>query len=340
MASLNQIDRDARGLKGAKERGEGGGIAKAASAARRDPFCDKDILGAQGFYETANFLLVYNSKALTDGHALIITRRHVLGLLDLTTSETKELFDVLNRALPAVLDLYNNGSMAYDLKIRSGEFSGRTVNHFHVHIIPRKKVNDGNGGTEFERIYEMSLQNLDRPFLDSIEDDVKALRSRMNAQNTNDMVFGPSIEGRGLDGALLDNIFYESKHFVALCHPSPVIEGQAILVPKRDVAGMLELTEEERNDLMITYARVMKTLLEQYGDKSRSYVTSMQVGGYDNMPIERLHINLIPRSESDRYSGHDDDMYYDLYEKADQKQVLTKEEVLAEVRSLKGLERR
>ena len=281
-----------------------------------------------------HFTVIYNKKVLTDGHSLIITKRHAQGLLDLTAAEVRELFDMINQALPAILDVYNNGERAYDIKIRSGEYSGRTVDHFHVHLIPRKRIPDGNGGTERERIYEKNLQNPDRPVLEDFKNELTRIRRGMDGS-------GPAVafaaSGPGAAHVGLDKVFYESRHFVALYHPAPIIEGKALLVPKRDISDFLELTRVEQRDFARTYAKVMNMLLDVYGDDSRSYITSMQTGGYNNMPLERLHVHLIPRSKSDRYVGRDDDIYYDMYEGKGGTPIMTESEIRKEVESLRRL---
>lgn len=302
--------------------------------AGKDPFCMKEILREQGCYDGDHFTVLYNKKALTEGHTLIITKRHTLGLLDLTAGEAKELFDMIGKVLPVLLDTYNNGERAYDLKIRSGEFSGRTVNHFHLHLIPRKRVPREGGGTEYERIYEKSLQNIDRPFLDDISNDLRRLRRGLNNPDRSAATSEAGSSHSELGVNLRKNIFYESEYFFALYHPAPVIEGQVLLVPKRDISDFLELSGREREDFAYAYSKVMAMLLKRYGNGSRSYITSMQTGGYDNMPLNRLHINLIPRTKGDRYAGHDDDMYYDIYERKTGGAVMTGGEIEKEVKSL------
>ncbi len=307
--------------------------ALAERTAHKDPFCMKQVLRKQSVHEGEHFVALYNSKALTDGHSLIITRRHILGLLDLQPAEVKELFDMISTVLPVILDTYNNGERTYDLKIRSGEFSGRTVNHFHVHLIPRRKVSAAGGGTEYERIYAKNLQNVDRPFLDDIENDLAMLRCGL--QNPKQAPRSMPVARKEIDAALSANIFYESSHFVAMYHPKPVIRGQALLVPKRDVSDFMELDDEERMDFAITYSKIMNLLLKVYGDESRSYITSMQTGEYEGRPIDRLHVNLIPRSRNDRYSGRDDEMYLDIYERGNMPPVLDADQIKAETEVLR-----
>ena len=303
----------------------------------KDPFCIREIVRDQSCYNGKYFTVIYNKKALTEGHSLIITKRHALGLLDLTADETKELFEMVNKVLPVLLGIYNNGEQAYDLKIRSGEFSGRTVNHFHIHLLPRKRVPKDVGGFEYERIYEKSLQNIDRPFLDDISNDLKILGRGLNTRVQDQAVKVVAVGGNArseLDAQLLKNVFYESMHFIAMYHPAPVIKGQVLLVPKRDVSDLLALNQEEREDFARAYTTVMTALLKKYGNGSRSYITSMQTGGYENMPLDRLHINLIPRSKGDRYAGRDDEMYYDIYERKNNQAIMTSEEICKEVKAL------
>ncbi len=311
--------------------------SSAVAKTGRDPFCMKDIIRKQGVHEGRHFTTLYNSKALTEGHSLIVTHRHIRGLLDLKAVEVKELFDMIGEVLPVILDTYANGDRAYDLKIRSGDASGRTVDHFHVHLIPRKQVPAKNGGTEHERIYSKSLENLNRPFIDDIENDLRMLRRGL----MNPVPATRASAGVGsyteLSEDLRANIFYESEHFVALFHPKPVIEGQVLLIPKRDISDFLELSGKERMDFARTYAKIMNLLIDVYGDETRSYITSMQTGGYDNMPVDRLHINLIPRSKSDRYAGRDDDMYYHIYESPNLAPVMTADEIKRAVDSLRRL---
>ena len=311
--------------------------SSAVATTDRDPFCMKDVIRKQSVHDGSHFTALYNSKALTEGHSLIVTHRHIMGLLDLKAAEVKELFDMIGTVLPVILDTYAEGGRAYDLKIRSGDASGRTVNHFHVHLIPRKLVQAEDGGTEHERIYSKSLENLNRPFLDDIENDLRMLRRGLSKQVLATRT-PPEVGNHPELGAeLRANVFYESKHFVALFHPKPVIEGQTLLIPKRDVSDFLELSDEERRDFARIYAKIMNLLIKVYGDETRSYITSMQTGGYGNMPIDRLHINLIPRSKSDRYAGRDDDMYYDIYESPNLAVVMNADEIKSAVESLRRL---
>ena len=76
------------------------------------------------------------------GHILVIPKAHVTSLL--TCDETTAL-DVM-RTVKKVSDhlVQNCGYDGVDIMSANGEAAGQSLDHFHVHIIPRKH-NDGLG---------------------------------------------------------------------------------------------------------------------------------------------------------------------------------------------------
>jgi ATP adenylyltransferase len=84
---------------------------------------------------------------VTSGHTLIIARRHMAEYFDLYRSERLAIDDLLQarrRALLAV-DATIEG---FNIGVNSGAAAGQTVNHVHVHLIPRRggDVHDPRGG--------------------------------------------------------------------------------------------------------------------------------------------------------------------------------------------------
>jgi len=72
---------------------------------------------------------------VSPGHTLVIPKRHVGSLTDLTPEEAKALWALLSVAR-ARLDeeLRPDG---YNLGVNDGRAAGQTVMHLHVHLIPR-----------------------------------------------------------------------------------------------------------------------------------------------------------------------------------------------------------
>jgi len=76
------------------------------------------------------------------GHTLIIPRRHVGRVVDLTVPEALQLWTVALRQINRL------GPRAFTIGINDGEAAGQTVEHVHLHVIPRTSgdVPDPRGG--------------------------------------------------------------------------------------------------------------------------------------------------------------------------------------------------
>ncbi len=91
-------------------------------------------------------LAFYDSRPISEGHALVIPKRHVETYFDATLEEhaaiTKLIFEVKD-FLQA-----EYGPDGYNIGANVGLAAGQTVFHFHIHIIPRYSgdVADPRGG--------------------------------------------------------------------------------------------------------------------------------------------------------------------------------------------------
>jgi diadenosine tetraphosphate (Ap4A) HIT family hydrolase len=83
---------------------------------------------------------------VTTGHTLIIPKRHVASLFELTETEQAEVWTLVAevRAM-LVAELHPNG---FNIGLNDGTSAGQTVMHAHVHVIPRwhGDVADPRGG--------------------------------------------------------------------------------------------------------------------------------------------------------------------------------------------------
>lgn len=80
------------------------------------------------------------------GHLLVCPRRHVASFFDLTDDEAKaifELLDTMKRRCDA--ELQPDG---YNIGVNIGDAAGQTIQHVHVHLIPRYDgdMDDPTGG--------------------------------------------------------------------------------------------------------------------------------------------------------------------------------------------------
>ena len=72
---------------------------------------------------------------VSEGHALVIPRRHVASFFETTEPERGEMLRLLDDAR-AIIDREHRPD-GYNIGVNDGAAAGQTVMHLHVHLIPR-----------------------------------------------------------------------------------------------------------------------------------------------------------------------------------------------------------
>lgn len=90
---------------------------------------DSTIMAANGF------TLIANIAPILRGHSLVIPRRHVASLLDLSDEEITGFFLFARQATEMLVKVL--GADGFNWSLQDGVPAGQTVGHLHVHIIPR-----------------------------------------------------------------------------------------------------------------------------------------------------------------------------------------------------------
>ncbi|KAJ4516332.1 Dinucleoside triphosphate hydrolase [Exophiala dermatitidis] len=86
-----------------------------------------------------------NLKPLLPGHVLICPVRCVPRLSQLSSAETADLFQTVQRVSRTLERLYS--ASAFNVAVQDGVDAGQSVPHVHVHIIPRRRGDyDHKGG--------------------------------------------------------------------------------------------------------------------------------------------------------------------------------------------------
>jgi diadenosine tetraphosphate (Ap4A) HIT family hydrolase len=112
------------------------------------PLCDaansRDILAAN-----THAVALWDAFPVSPGHALIVSRRHVANLFDLTAEEQAAVWALLP-VVKAMVDK-RHAPAGYNIGVNVGAAAGQTVAHVHVHVIPRYEgdVDDPSGGVRF-----------------------------------------------------------------------------------------------------------------------------------------------------------------------------------------------
>ncbi|MEU5566160.1 HIT family protein [Micromonospora musae] len=82
----------------------------------------------------------------SDGHLEIVPKRHVVSFFELTPEEVQDAYALMVEAREAVAKRWN--AQGYTIGVNEGRAAGRTVDHLHIHLIPRYfgDVPDPRGG--------------------------------------------------------------------------------------------------------------------------------------------------------------------------------------------------
>lgn len=96
-------------------------------------FCNPTNILINGEYSYSRL----DGYPVSEGHCLVIPKRHVISIDDLTDSELKDLYTVLKQTKIMLCEVYQPDG--FNIGINEGEAAGQTVGHLHIHIIPRYK---------------------------------------------------------------------------------------------------------------------------------------------------------------------------------------------------------
>ena len=80
-------------------------------------------------------LALRDAFPISEGHTLVVPRRHVASLFDLTPEEQTELWQLVAHVRAELVDKFHPD--AFNIGINDGEAAGQTVPHAHIHVIPR-----------------------------------------------------------------------------------------------------------------------------------------------------------------------------------------------------------
>jgi diadenosine tetraphosphate (Ap4A) HIT family hydrolase len=115
-----------------------------------DP-CPLCSAAARGGILAANdhAVAIFDAFPVSPGHALILSKRHVAELFQLSVDEQQSLWALLPDVKMTIES--ERSPAGYNIGVNVGTAAGQTVAHVHVHVIPRYTgdVDDPAGGVRF-----------------------------------------------------------------------------------------------------------------------------------------------------------------------------------------------
>lgn len=100
------------------------------------PFCkvesEREIIAS-----TSLSIAFFDGYPVSQGHVLIIPRRHVASFFDLAENEQLDMLMLAKRVKDIIDEMYHPDG--YNIGVNVGEAAGQSVFHVHMHVIPRYK---------------------------------------------------------------------------------------------------------------------------------------------------------------------------------------------------------
>ncbi len=90
-----------------------------------------------------NFALAFmDISPFSDGHVLVIPKKHCLDLSTCESTYLKEVIDLVQKVSKKI-EYSDLKPWGFNYLSNQGSIAGQVVNHFHMHIIPKYAKNEG-----------------------------------------------------------------------------------------------------------------------------------------------------------------------------------------------------
>ena len=92
---------------------------------------------AEKIYENDNFVSFPDANQKTEGHSLVVPKKHYATTLDMPASLGQELLDCIKKTSLKLME--NNKAEGFNIVNNNFRVAGQVVDHVHFHLLPRKK---------------------------------------------------------------------------------------------------------------------------------------------------------------------------------------------------------
>jgi len=100
------------------------------------PFCNPDS-ERELLLETVTTYAIFDKFPVSNGHTLVIPKKHCADYFDLSTEAQTACWAMVNLAKVLVENKFNPDG--FNIGINVNETAGQTIPHVHIHLIPRYK---------------------------------------------------------------------------------------------------------------------------------------------------------------------------------------------------------
>lgn len=99
-------------------------------------FCDiQTDVKEEKIVETDLFFARFDNFPVVQGHAEIVSKKHVESFFELTEQELSEMYSLITKTKQIIDKKFHPDG--YNIGVNEGRTAGRTIDHLHIHLIPR-----------------------------------------------------------------------------------------------------------------------------------------------------------------------------------------------------------
>lgn len=99
-------------------------------------FCEKNN-NSDWVLEKETVYAIYDQYPVTEGHLLVIPKRHIGNYFDMNAEERMDT-DKLLFELREMIEEKDPSVNGFNIGMNCGQSAGQTIMHAHVHLIPRR----------------------------------------------------------------------------------------------------------------------------------------------------------------------------------------------------------
>lgn len=103
-------------------------------------------ISSKKIYEDSEFMAFLDVNPRANGHTLVIPKKHVSTLTDLSKEDAGPYFQIVRHLAKTITERL--GASGYNIGSNNGETAGQAVPHLHIHIIPRYNTDKHKAGFE------------------------------------------------------------------------------------------------------------------------------------------------------------------------------------------------
>ena len=123
-------------------------------------FCNiaHGIMESVTVFENLEFRVILDKFPAAKGHVLILPKEHIEDIYDLDAETASKIFALATIVAKAMKEILNCEGL--NVLQNNGRIAGQTVNHFHLHLIPRYENDEINISWPTQEFSDDDLQTI------------------------------------------------------------------------------------------------------------------------------------------------------------------------------------